>query len=158
VVPEIELPDKLFFKIGEVAKIIGVRPHVLRYWESEFPALRPMKTRGYHRVYKRRDVELAMLIRRLVQQEGFTIPGARRRLRELDKHRVSSEPDADASKQVAVRADLLAVRRELSDLLKRLDSLDHEAAAAPKRTATITVTAVIPGAARVTARSDNRHD
>ena len=62
-----DLPDKLFFKIGEVAQLVGVRPHVLRYWESEFAALRPLKTRGSHRVYRRRDVELAVLLRRLTR-------------------------------------------------------------------------------------------
>ncbi|MBW2160180.1 MAG: MerR family transcriptional regulator, partial [Deltaproteobacteria bacterium] len=61
-----QLPDKLFFKIGEVADIVGVKPHALRYWETEFPALRPKKTRGAHRQYSRRDVELAMLIRQLL--------------------------------------------------------------------------------------------
>ncbi len=151
---ETVLPDKLFFKIGEVAKIVGVRPHVLRYWESEFPCLRPMKTRGYHRVYKRRDVELAMLIRRLVQQEGFTIPGARKRLRELDKHRVSSEPDEEASREVALRADLLAIRRDLSDLLKKLDAPEEREATEHRHTAT--VTAVIPGAVPVAAKSESR--
>lgn len=78
-----ELPDQLFFKIGEVADIVGVKPHVLRYWESEFRQLRPMKTRGSHRIYKRRDVEVAMLIRRLLHDEGFTIAGAKKRLKEL---------------------------------------------------------------------------
>jgi DNA-binding transcriptional MerR regulator len=153
-VAETELPDKLFFKIGEVAKIVGVRPHVLRYWESEFPSLRPMKTRGYHRVYKRRDVELAMLIRRLVQQEGFTIPGARKRLRELGKDRVSSEPDPDASREVALRADMLAIRRELCDLMKKLDALDEQPPGESEHTAT--VTAVIPSAVPVAKRSESR--
>ena len=73
-----DLPDKLFFKIGEVAQIVGVRAHVLRYWESEFPALRPLKTRGSHRVYRRRDVELAVLLRRLLHDEGLTIAGAKK--------------------------------------------------------------------------------
>jgi DNA-binding transcriptional MerR regulator len=120
-VAETELPDKLFFKIGEVAQIVGVPTHVLRYWESEFFSLKPMKTRGLHRVYRRRDVELAMLIRRLVYQEGLTIAGARKRLRELGKERSNSEPGVEASKEVTIRAELLAVRRDLSDLLKEID-------------------------------------
>jgi len=133
-----ELPDKLFFKIGEVAKIVGVRPHVLRYWEAEFAALRPMKTRGSHRVYRRRDVELAMLIRRLVQQEGFTIPGAKKRLRELGKDRVSSDSDPEASRDVALRADLLAIRRELVDLLKALDTSGKTSDKTQVQVATVT--------------------
>jgi DNA-binding transcriptional MerR regulator len=123
-VTETELPDKLFFKIGEVAQIVGVPTHVLRYWESEFFALRPMKTRGLHRVYRRRDVELAMLIRRLVHQEGLTIAGARKRLRELGKDRGNSEPGVEASREVALRAELLTVRRELNDLLKEIALID----------------------------------
>jgi DNA-binding transcriptional MerR regulator len=117
------LPDKLFFKIGEVAEIVGVRPHVLRYWESEMPALRPMKTRGAHRVYRRRDVELAMLVKRLLQDEGFTISGAKKRLRELNRDRVSSEPDPQAAADVSVRASLQVIREELRSLQDQLDAV-----------------------------------
>ncbi len=76
-------PEKLFFKIGEVAQLIGVEPHVLRYWETEFHLLRPMKTRGAHRVYRRRDVEIAKIIRRLLRDERYTVPGAKKKLREV---------------------------------------------------------------------------
>ena len=117
------LPDKLFFKIGEVAEIVGVRPHVLRYWESEMPALRPMKTRGAHRVYRRRDVELAMLVKRLLQAEGFTISGAKKRLRELNRDRVASEPDPQAAADVSARASLQVIRDELRGLQDKLDAL-----------------------------------
>jgi DNA-binding transcriptional MerR regulator len=97
-----------------------------------------MKTRGFHRVYRRRDVELAMLIRRLVHQEGLTIAGARKRLRELGKERVSSEPGVEASREVAVRAELLAVRRELSDLLKEIDLMQCDQKWAKRQTAIVT--------------------
>lgn len=120
------LPDKLFFKIGEVAELVGVKPHVLRYWETEFPALKPMKTRGAHRMYGRRDVELAMLIRRLLHDEGFTIPGARRRLKQLDRHRVESEPDPGSAREVALRAELLGLRQSLAALLQKLDDISAE--------------------------------
>jgi DNA-binding transcriptional MerR regulator len=129
------LPDKLFFKIGEVADLVGVKPHVLRYWESEFPSLKPMKTRGSHRVYKRRDVEIAMLIRRLLHDEGFTIPGARKRLKQLDRHLVTSEPDPAAAREVALRAELLGVRHALVALLGEIDRIS--AAPAPARTARV---------------------
>lgn len=115
-----QLPDKLFFKIGDVADLVGVKPHVLRYWESEFPSLRPMKTRGAHRVYKRRDVELAMLIRRLLHDEGFTIPGAKKRIRELGSERPETEEGKSATREVFLRAELLGVREELTGLLARL--------------------------------------
>jgi DNA-binding transcriptional MerR regulator len=113
-----------------------------------------MKTRGYHRVYKRRDVELAMLIRKLVQQEGFTIPGARKRLRELGKDKMTSEPDPEASREVALRADLLAVRRELGDLLKRLDDFAEKRTA--DRESVATVTSAIPSAVPVVKRSEKQ--
>jgi DNA-binding transcriptional MerR regulator len=143
-----ELPDKLFFKIGEVAKIVGVRPHVLRYWEGEFMALRPMKTRGAHRVYRRRDVELAMLVKRLLQDEGFTIAGAKKRLRELGRDRVSSEPDPGAKRDVSTRADLLAVRDELTGLLRALDEAVAEPGAAEQVSVRAVVTAAVPSPVR----------
>jgi DNA-binding transcriptional MerR regulator len=141
------LPDKLFFKIGEVADIVGVKPHVLRYWETEFGALKPMKTRGAHRVYRRRDVELAMLVRRLLHDEGYTIPGARKRLKELDKHRIESDPDPNAAREVALRTELLGVREQLERLLLELEGyeLDEEEAGR-----TVTVQSVVPAAVRGT--------
>src|SRR5262245_54212369 len=74
------IPDKLFFKIGEVCDIVGVQPHVLRYWESEFPMLQPQKNRAGQRTYRRKDVEMALRIRELLYDEGFTIAGAKRKL------------------------------------------------------------------------------
>ncbi len=148
-----ELPDKLFFKIGEVAKIVGVRPHVLRYWEGEFPALRPMKTRGAHRVYRRRDVELAMLVKRLLQEDGFTITGARKRLKDLGRDRVSSEPDPEAKREVNLRAEFLLIRRELADLLKQIE---HAATASGDRERTpvkATVMAAVPSTVRARGRT-----
>lgn len=116
------LPDKLFFKIGEVAQIVGVRAHVLRYWESEFAALRPMKTRGSHRVYRRRDVELAVLLRRLLYEEGLTIAGAKRWLRDSGQHRDARPSAPSVVQEVDERAELVAMRDELSELLTALDS------------------------------------
>lgn len=129
-----KLPDKLFFKIGEVAKIVGVQTHVLRYWESELPALRPMKTRGAHRMYRRKDVELAVQVKRLLHEDGLTMSGAKRKLRELQREQQAESgeqaiPDAltqgrtPASVQVSERAELLVLRKELAELLKALDKL-----------------------------------
>jgi DNA-binding transcriptional MerR regulator len=78
--PALVIPDKLFFKIGEVCDIVGVQPHVLRYWESEFPMLQPQKNRAGQRTYRRKDVEMALRIRELLYEEGFTIAGAKRKL------------------------------------------------------------------------------
>ena len=156
-----QLPDKLFFKIGEVAQVVGVRAHVLRYWESEFAALRPLKTRGAHRVYRRRDVELAMLVKRLLHEEGLTIAGAKKRLRESGHDRVSTPPDPRASREVASRAELLVVRDCLTDLLRQLDALmqDDESGARVvggsdvKATVTSSVPNSVPVPSAVTASS-----
>ena len=137
-----QLPDKLFFKIGEVADIVGVKPHALRYWETEFPALRPKKTRGAHRQYSRRDVELAMLIRQLLHDEGYTIPGARKRIRDLGRHQRSSPPEPRAQREVALRAELLGLRQQLAELLDDLSDAASAPAQAPPLQ--VTVHQVVP--------------
>ena len=137
-----QLPDKLFFKIGEVADIVGVKPHALRYWETEFPALRPKKTRGSHRQYSRRDVELAMLIRQLLHDEGYTIPGARKRIRDLGRHQRSSPPEPRAQREVALRAELLGLRQQLAELLAQL--AEAEAPAVETTPLQATVHKVVP--------------
>jgi len=137
-----QLPDKLFFKIGEVADIVGVKPHALRYWETEFPALRPKKTRGAHRQYSRKDVELAMLIRQLLHDEGYTIPGARKRIRDLGRHQRSSPPEPRAAREVALRAELIGLRQQLADLLDQLSGVAEEPARSPE--VRVTVHQVVP--------------
>ena len=76
------IPDKLYFKIGEVSELIGVEPYVLRYWETEFKEISPVKSRTNQRLYKRRDVETILKIKDLLYKERFTINGARKRLKE----------------------------------------------------------------------------
>jgi DNA-binding transcriptional MerR regulator len=78
-----EIPDKPYFKIGEVARLAGVEPYVLRYWETEFKTIKPEKTRSNQRLYRRRDVEAVLAIKKLLYDEGYRIDGAKRRLREL---------------------------------------------------------------------------
>src|SRR5256885_7692313 len=75
-----EIPNKLFFKIGEVCEITDTQPYVLRYWESEFPALAPAKNTSGQRIYRRRDIETVLRIKQLLYEEGFTIAGAKKRL------------------------------------------------------------------------------
>ena len=106
-----EIPDKQYFKIGEVAEIAGVEPYVLRYWETEFKAIRPDKTRSNQRLYRRRDVETVLQIKRLLYDEGFRIDGAKRRLREL------------AGEEPPLMAQRLAeeIREELDKLEKIVD-------------------------------------
>ena len=90
-----EIPEKLFFRIGEVCDLIKVQPHVLRYWETEFPMLAPQKNRAGQRVYRRKDVEMVMRIRNLLYEEKFTIAGAKRKLQD-EMHRTGSRPRTDA--------------------------------------------------------------
>src|SRR5258705_3739605 len=108
--PPAALPDKLYFKIGEVARLVGVKPYVLRYWETEFSILRPGKTRSKHRLYRRKDVVTLLEIRRLLYAERYTIEGAKRRLRDGTR---SGDESADAT--------LAHVREELTDLHRLLD-------------------------------------
>jgi DNA-binding transcriptional MerR regulator len=108
-----DLPDKLYFKIGEVAKLVGVKPYVLRYWETEFSIVRPGKTRSKHRLYRRKDVETLLEIRRLLYAERFTIEGAKRRLRE---GRAAGEVAARGAESTA----LAHVRQELQELHRML--------------------------------------
>ena len=88
------IPNKLYFSISEVADMTGVKPHVLRYWESEFPELRPKKNRAGNRSYREKDIKTVMTIRDLLYQEGYTIAGARNRLKDRNR---SEEPARAAS-------------------------------------------------------------
>ena len=106
-----KIPDKLYFKIGEVANIVGVQAYVLRFWESEFPALSPKKGDTGHRVYRRKDVETALRIKELRKEKGYTIAGARKRL-------VSRQADLDENKS---QETLRRVRKGLEDILTLLD-------------------------------------
>jgi len=85
------IPGKRYFTIGEVSDLCGVKPHVLRYWEQEFPQLKPVKRRGNRRYYQRHDVVLIRQIRSLLYVEGFTISGARNKLEEDDPSQVQMD-------------------------------------------------------------------
>lgn len=79
----VKIPERLFFRIGDVAKLAGLKPYVLRYWETEFPMIAPQKSLSGHRVYRRVDVETVLLIKQLLYSERYSIEGARKRIREL---------------------------------------------------------------------------
>jgi DNA-binding transcriptional MerR regulator len=81
------IPDRLYFKIGDVARICGLETYVLRFWESQFPQLKPNKSGTGQRLYRRRDVEMVLEIKRLVHEEGYTIPGARQALEQAAPRR-----------------------------------------------------------------------
>ena len=90
------IPEKLFFKIGEVCELAGVQAHVLRYWESEFPMLAPQKNRAGQRVYRRRDVEMALRVKELLYEDQYTIAGAKKRLtHELRGGKIRSNSDEE---------------------------------------------------------------
>jgi DNA-binding transcriptional MerR regulator len=118
--PTPEIPDKLYFKIGEVSELLGVEAYVLRYWESEFPVLSPKKSGTGHRLYRRKDVELLLRIKHLLYEKRFTIEGARQTLQ--------SEAKAPKPKTVPKRlqAELFSedplpeIRRELQEILQLL--------------------------------------
>jgi DNA-binding transcriptional MerR regulator len=118
------IPDKEEFKIGEVCEIAGVKPFVLRYWETEFPDLSPAKGAGGQRTYTRADVELILHIKQLLYEERFTVAGAKKRLAEEAPALPAPPPvtlDTGAEKQVESLHDLLAdVRREIDEVITLL--------------------------------------
>ena len=108
------IPDKHYFKIGEVSALLDLKPYVLRYWETEFDILNPTKAKSRHRLYRRKDVELLMEIKRLLHGEGYTIEGARKKLkREADDHRTSAKPDY-RQHLVQIRDELVSLRDMIS--------------------------------------------
>jgi len=117
---EVVIPDKLYFRIGEVSKLSRLPAYVLRFWESEFPQLRPTKSSTGQRMYRRRDVENVMMIKRLLYEEGFTIAGARQHLRAETK--ASKEQPPLPFSRKASQDGLLAVRHGLREILDILST------------------------------------
>jgi DNA-binding transcriptional MerR regulator len=109
------IPDKLFFRIGEVSELLGVEPYVLRYWESEFPALAPQKSSSGQRMFRRKDVDLLFNIKHLLYEKKFTIEGARKALQEKPK---KSRPVQQPS--LFAGDPLPEIRKELAELIKML--------------------------------------
>ncbi len=144
--PAVVIPEKLFFKIGEVCELAGVQAHVLRYWESEFPMLAPQKNRAGQRVYRRRDVEMALRIKELLYEDQYTIAGAKKRLAhelrggaklraadEGDAREESSNHDKDAPRTRAAAAaphktgeDREALKKVASELREILALLEKQ--------------------------------
>jgi len=144
---ERKIPNKLFFKIGEVCEITDTQPYVLRYWESEFPALAPAKNSSGQRIYRRKDIETVLRIKQLLYEEGFTIAGAKKRLEvELSGKGVTppgppaAAPPANTPPPVSnvpnggalpavpddrAREALLEVRHQLREILTLLERNDR---------------------------------
>jgi DNA-binding transcriptional MerR regulator len=136
---ESAIPDKSLFRIGEVSRVTSTKPFVLRYWETEFPMLQPVKSPKGHRLYRREDIDTVFTIKRLLYDEGFTIAGARRHLRdqapgakganggaavpEAKGHGEESAPQAMSQQLASLnRKTLLDLRDSLRSLLTVLES------------------------------------
>jgi DNA-binding transcriptional MerR regulator len=116
------IPDKLYFKIGEVSQLVGVEPYVLRYWESEFPGLSPRKSNTGQRMFRRKDVELLLQIKQLLYEKKFTIEGARKVLKS-GKSQAPAEALTEPIRQEELfpaANPLPGIRQELADILKLL--------------------------------------
>jgi DNA-binding transcriptional MerR regulator len=115
--------NRLYYRIGEVSRITGLRPHVLRYWESEFKVIKPHKGGSLQRLYRRKDLDLILKIKKLLYEDGFTIAGAKRKIRNLER----LENRQTTLRLVERRSDskdhelLVAVREELKEIKKLLE-------------------------------------
>ena len=116
-------PERLYYRIGEVSRITGLRPHVLRYWESEFKVIKPYKAGSLQRLYRKKDLDLILKIKKLLYEEGFTIAGAKKRIREIEKAEsrqmklrfLENRPDGND------RDLLLVIREELKGIRELLE-------------------------------------
>ena len=109
-----KIPEKRYFRIGEVSALTGIESYVLRYWETEFPKIRPTRSRSGQRLYKKRDIEIILQVKDLLYQKKFTIAGAKKHLQK--QHKASKPADDDNQRLTLgqVRAELLAIRDLLS--------------------------------------------
>lgn len=104
------IPDKSYFRIGEVSRILGVEPYVVRYWESEFRTVKPLRTRSDQRLYRKKDVEELLMIRDLLYDEKFTIAGAKQRLSDM-KAESADLSDSHYRLLMAVKKELMALKK-----------------------------------------------
>ena len=118
--PAPEIPDKLYFKIGEVSDLLGVEPYVLRYWETEFPVLSPKKSGTGHRLYRRKDVELLLRIKHLLYEKRYTIQGARQTLHSEARAPKSSRAAKPVQAELFSQDPLPEIRRNLAEILQLL--------------------------------------
>jgi DNA-binding transcriptional MerR regulator len=108
------IPDKMYFKIGEVSEITGLEAHVLRFWESEFKNIKPRRTSTGQRMYRKNDIELILYIKYLLHNEKFTIQGARKYIESGSEHQKKPKPGTKTP-------DLAFIRSELEEIKKLLD-------------------------------------
>jgi len=116
---KVSIPDKLYFKIGEVSRITGVQPYVLRYWETEFKIVNPQKSRTNQRVYRKNDVELILEIKRLLYKERYTLEGAKTKIKQLQREKKDMQLAIQFPNPKVVNA-LKAIKQELHFIKKIL--------------------------------------
>lgn len=124
-----KIPDKLFYRINDVAEISGVPPYVLRYWESEFPMLRPERDEKGERRYRKSDIELILQIKQLVYEQKFTLAGARQQLKALRKGANASQAPAQAAEQPAETTPAAAPALDaetLNEITQTINTLREE--------------------------------
>ena len=115
-----EIPDKLYFRIGEVSELLGVEAYVLRYWESEFPSLAPKKSGTGHRLFRRKDVETLLRIKHLLYEKRFTIEGARQAMQAEAQAAKARPPKREAQRELFADDPVPEIRRELAEILELL--------------------------------------
>ena len=120
-----EIPDKLYFRIGEVSRLAGIKPYVLRFWETEFSSLGPKKSGKGHRLYRRKDVELVLEIKRLLYEKRYTIEGARKYLESRPREAMGKSSEGTVKRAKRSQGDLFRdaspaldqIRKELTEIL-----------------------------------------
>ena len=117
-VQEVHIPDKLFFTIREVSEITGVKSYILRYWEKQFKILKPVRSIGGQRAYRKKDIEMVLMIQRLLYKEGFTIDGAKKKLKDLRKNEVQMEINF---RELELVETIEKLKKKVSDLKKTME-------------------------------------
>ncbi len=120
-----EIPDKVFFKIGEVSRLIGVPEHTLRYWEEEFGQVRPEKTKSGQRLYRRRDIDLLLQIKRLLWEEKFKIAGARQQLKRIAQQQRERAKERQEKMETETR-ERRVIQGEVERLQETVSRIRHE--------------------------------
>jgi DNA-binding transcriptional MerR regulator len=108
------IPDKEYFRIGEVSKILDVDPYVVRFWESEFKSIKPIRTKSYQRLYRKKDLEELLIIKKLLYGDGFTIRGAKKQLLKMKRGGAEQDRDDVQEKFAEIKKGLLQIRRMIS--------------------------------------------
>lgn len=121
---KVKLPDKIYFKIGEVSKILSLETHVLRYWETEFPALKPVKSKSGQRLYRRSDIETLLLIKDLLYKQKFTIDGAKRHLRSIGIDK--SMKEMEKRDQTNIHVTLTAMKSRVENLNTMIERFEKK--------------------------------